>query len=159
MPEAPESPAGPASRVRVLAIGVVIQHDHVLLAPVVDKHLGEHAYRALGGGVDFGERAADAVVREFREEMGCAVEVADLIGVSENLFTFEGRPGHEVVFQFHLRFSEGSGPANLDPIACREDNGEAFDATWVPLAEVVGGMHTVYPEGFPARLAEWVSRQ
>jgi ADP-ribose pyrophosphatase YjhB (NUDIX family) len=145
-------------RIRVLALGVIVLHDHLLLGPVEDATKDVLGYRPLGGGVEFGERAADAVVREFREETGRAVEVVELIEVSENLFVYEGAPGHEIIFNFHVRFATADTPPDLAPLPYAEDGHPARDAVWLPLAEVLGGMHTVYPEGFAEILARWVNR-
>ena len=57
----------------------------------------ERFHRLLGGGIEFGERAEDAVARELREETGAEVRVGRHLGVLENLFTFEGKPWHEIV--------------------------------------------------------------
>ncbi len=153
----PDAPAPSRRTLRVLALGVVVQHDHLLLEPVLERGVVS-GYRPLGGGVDFGERAADAVVREFREETGRAIEVVELIEVSENLFTHEGQPGHEIVFSFHVRFAPGGAPPDLSPVRYVEPGEPAREATWLPLAEVLGGMHTVYPDGFAEILARWINR-
>lgn len=154
----PDGPAPSRRAPRVLALGVVVQHDHLLVGPVLETDGTVAGYRPLGGGVEFGERAADAVVREFREETGRAVEVVDLIEVSENLFTYAGRPGHEVIFSFHVRFAPGDAPADLAPVRYVEGGRPDRDAIWLPLAEVLGGMHTVYPAGCAEILARWINR-
>jgi len=38
-----------------------------------------------GGRIEFGERAADAALRELREETGCAGEIVGLIDVVDGL--------------------------------------------------------------------------
>ncbi|MGH1590937.1 NUDIX domain-containing protein [Methylobacterium phyllosphaerae] len=43
--------------------------------------------RPLGGSVAFGERAADALIREFVEELGVTVSVLGGPRVVENIFT------------------------------------------------------------------------
>jgi ADP-ribose pyrophosphatase YjhB (NUDIX family) len=153
----PGEPAPSGPRMRVIALGVVVQHDHLLLGPVLEDGAVK-GYRSLGGAVEFGERAADAVVREFREETGRAIAVDELIEVLENLFTHEGRPGHEIVFTFRVRFAPGDAPPDLEPVPYVEPGEPAREAIWLPLAEVLGGMHTVYPEGFAEILARWINR-
>ncbi|MEE8337337.1 MAG: NUDIX domain-containing protein [Dehalococcoidia bacterium] len=143
-------------RLRVIAIAMVVGHDHVLLAEGHDSVKGETFYRALGGEVEFGETAAEAVVRELHEETGRAIEVVAALGVVENLFTLEGQPGHEVVFEFVARFTDADGP---DPLATIEadEGGFKFLAKWLPLAEVLAGSHRLYPDGIGERLAGWVN--
>jgi len=144
-------------RARVIALAIVIVHDHLLVEPIIDSKKDVHAYRPLGGGVEFGERAAEAVVRELREETGLAVEVQELLSVAENLFVYEGEPGHEIVFEYLVRFAPSDEPRDLAPIPVHE-SGQTTEGVWLPLAEVLGGMHTMYPDGLEARLAAWLNR-
>jgi ADP-ribose pyrophosphatase YjhB (NUDIX family) len=153
------SAGGPASerRLRVIAIAALVHRDHVLLAEGHDPVKGETFYRPLGGGVEFGERAAEAVVREFVEETGFEIEIVDSLGVVENLFIYHGQPGHEVVFEFVARFAEGAAPPELATVEATE-GAATFVAKWLPLAEVLAGVHRVYPDALPERLAAWVNR-
>jgi ADP-ribose pyrophosphatase YjhB (NUDIX family) len=57
-------------------------------------------HRLVGGSVELGERSVDAVVREISEELGTTFLEPRLLGVLENVFVFEGTPGHEVVFLY-----------------------------------------------------------
>jgi 8-oxo-dGTP pyrophosphatase MutT (NUDIX family) len=95
----------PAEHIRNIAVGLVVRDGHALVEvyPATDRH-GEFA-RAIGGGIEFGETAADAVRREFEEELGVVLTTAEPIAVTENLFEIGGRPGHEVVHVFAV-----SGP-------------------------------------------------
>ncbi len=171
MPRMPEPapptsnrPPQPPARIRPLALALVLWRDHVLLAEGYDEVKGETFYRALGGEIEFGETAAEAAVRELREETGRAIEVHALLGVIENRFTYRGAPGHEVCFELLCEFAPGpsapgadnAAPANLDAVIC-DEGGHAFTARWLPLAEVLAGTHRVYPEGTPERLAAWLN--
>lgn len=147
----------PPAHIRVLALAVLLWRDHLLCAEGYDTVKQQTFFRPLGGGVEFGERAEDAAVRELREELGMTVEVRAPLGVAENLFTYQGRPGHEVVFEYVCVPAPGQAPATLDPMVAVE--GEArFVARWLPLAEVLAGTHRVYPEGLVERLTAWVNR-
>jgi len=69
---------------------------------------GDHAFhRLIGGGVELGERSADAIVREVAEELRSTLIDAELLGVVENVFTYAGELGHEVVFVYAGRLAEG----------------------------------------------------
>jgi ADP-ribose pyrophosphatase YjhB (NUDIX family) len=69
---------------------------------------GDRAFhRLLGGGVELGERAIEAVVREIAEELRATLVEPELLGVVENIFTYGGEVGHEVVFVYAGRLAEG----------------------------------------------------
>ena len=128
----------------------------MLLAEGHDAVKGETFYRGLGGEIEFGETAADAVVREFQEELGREIRVRDRLGVIENRFTLQGEPGHEVVFEFLVEFAPGEAPDGYEPLTA-DEGGYPFTARWLPLAEVLAGAWRVYPEGVPERLAGWLN--
>ena len=151
-----ESGPPPQQRLRVIAIGALVYRDHLLCARGHDSVKNETFYRPLGGEVEFGERAKDAVVREFREEIGRDVEVVESLGAVENIFTLRGEGGHEVVFEFIVRFVPGQEPPDLEPLTAIEGDA-TFEAVWLPLAEVLAGTHRIYPDGVTGRLAEWVN--
>lgn len=144
-------------RPRVIALGVLVWRDHLLLQPA--NAAGDApTWRCLGGGVEYGERAADAIVREFLEETSRRVEVVEALPVIENIFEVRGEVGHEAVFPFVVRWTPEDEPPNLEALACMEDGVGAFEACWMPLAEVLGGGHTIYPDGFTSALGEWLVR-
>ena len=137
-------------------MGLLLHEDRLLLSEGYDDVKDQTFYRGLGGEIEFGEAAADALVREFHEELGRAVEVRASLGVVENRFTLLGAPGHEVIFEYLVAFAPGEAPPDFEPLEARE--GEAiFTAKWFPLAEVLAGTHRVYPEGVPERLAAWLN--
>jgi ADP-ribose pyrophosphatase YjhB (NUDIX family) len=145
-----------AGYVRVVALGVLVHEDHVLLSELLHGDGGRSLLRPIGGTIEFGERAVEAVVREFLEETGLAVELWDFLGVYENLFEAGGHAGHEVVFEFVLR----PAPGTLEGLPeVRVTEGDAVVAAhWAPLAEVLAGVTSVVPDGLPERLAAWVNR-
>jgi ADP-ribose pyrophosphatase YjhB (NUDIX family) len=65
-------------------------------------------HRPLGGHVEFGEYALDAVHREFQEEIGQSLTGVRLLGVLENIFRWDGGAQHEIVFMFAAAFADQS---------------------------------------------------
>ena len=63
--------------IRAKAVCVCRQGDRILVNAAADTVKGETFYGPLGGGVEFGERAADAIRREMFEEIG--VELANVV--------------------------------------------------------------------------------
>ena len=97
------------ARIRVKAMAYLPNaagtHHAVLRAD--DPADGRTFHRLVGGGVELGERAADAVVREVAEELRATLLEPRLLGVLENIFAYDGQPGHEVVFVYGGRLAEG----------------------------------------------------
>lgn len=57
-------------------------------------------YYTIGGAVEVNEIAADAAVREVKEELGIDSRVNQLAFVVENQFTHEDRDFHNIEFHF-----------------------------------------------------------
>ena len=90
-------------RVRVIAVGILIKDGWVLAEEYAGGEEGGPFLRAPGGGVEFGEPAADAIRREFAEELGVTLDEARLLGVTENIFDAHGKRGHEIVYAYGIR--------------------------------------------------------
>lgn len=132
--------------IRTLAVAVCRSGDRVLVERGRDGVKGEDYYRAIGGGVAFGERAVDAVAREWREELDLALESPTLLGVLESLFTYEGRAGHEIVFVYAARLSD-AGVEARDDIVSIDGDGVRHEAVWVTLDALRRGPTPLYPGG------------
>jgi len=52
-----------------------------------------------------------------------------LLGVPENIFTYNGYPKHEIVFVYDGKFKDPSVYLNQE-LKVVEDNGDVFKATW-----------------------------
>lgn len=140
-------------RIGAVALGVIVQDGHVLLEPMAKWLNVGLMWRPIGGFIEFGERAADAVVREFKEELGRDVEVIRLLDVYENIVTFEPESGplavHETSFFYELRFARHDRPTDLEPLPSYEQDApvgeEHSTAHWLPIPELRAGEHPVFP--------------
>ena len=137
----------PSGQIRAIAIGIIRRSDQILVLEGQDPTEPEPFYRPLGGGIEPGERGAEAVVREFAEEMA-GVEVVEprLLGTLENIFSFAGSAGHEIVLVFETRFRD-AGLYEVDRFTCREENGEPFEGLWLDLERARDGTVALYPDG------------
>lgn len=132
--------------IRPLAICVFRHGDRILAEKAYDPTEDEFFYRPLGGGIEFGETSHDAVIREIREEIGAEITDLRLIGTLENIFTFGGEPGHEIVRVYDATFCDPNLYAR-DGIPGREDDGHTFSAQWLPLASFAPDSPPLYPDG------------
>ena len=139
-----------APRIRTLAVAVPRlgggDAARVLVERGHDRVKRLDFYRAIGGGVEFGEHAAEACAREWQEEYAITLEGLALRGVLENLFTYEGRPGHEIVFVFDATIAE-RWPRERDGFETTEAHGRRHAAVWVPVATLGDDPVPLYPHG------------
>ena len=136
-------------RIRPLAICVFRHKDRILVAEGIDPTKGNQVfYRPLGGGIEFGEYAEQTLIRELREELGAEITNLRYLATLQNIFTFDGQPGHEIVLVYDGEFVDKSLYAH-DAIDGVEDDMEhsAFQAIWKPLADFQPGNPPLYPDG------------
>ena len=115
-----------------------------LVGKAFDKVKDKTFYSPLGGSLDFGETAEQAIRREMREEVHSDLKNLRLLEVVENLFTFEGKKGHEIEFMYSgdLVREELYG---MDSIHVRESTYE-FEAEWVDIKELLSDKMPIYPK-------------
>ena len=140
-------------RIRPLALCVFRRRDKIFVAQGYDSRKRETFYRPIGGRIEFGERGAETVAREVREEIDA--QVADLVylGTLESVFTYEGSPHHEIVLIYDGRFCQ---PAmNQDDVAVTggDDGAVLYQASWKRLDDFRGDdAPPLYPAGLLAML-------
>jgi ADP-ribose pyrophosphatase YjhB (NUDIX family) len=132
-------------RIRPLAICVFHRQGRILVNEAVDQVKRQRFFRPLGGGIEFGEPAATAAQREIREELDAEIKGLQLLGMLENIFTYRGQPGHEIVFVYDGSFSDDS-LYSMPYLAGRESNGEPFKAYW-RASESFSNDTPLYPVG------------
>jgi 8-oxo-dGTP pyrophosphatase MutT (NUDIX family) len=133
-------------QIRPIAICLFSQNGAILSAEGYDPVKNETFYRPLGGGIHFGETSREALVREVREEIGAEITQLRYLGTLENLFIYDGQPGHEIVFVYDAVFVDSSLYEQAHLVG-REDDGFSFKAVWKLLAELQKGLNPIYPDG------------
>ena len=129
--------------IRVKVFGLIRRGQQVLLSFAIDPDNGVRYGRLLGGGIEPGERAEEAVHREFLEEIGAALVNVQRLGVVENIFSWQGQLHHEVIFVCAADFAD----RRLYEREAFVVNEAVCDgpAEWVDLQRVLNGDVTVYP--------------
>jgi 8-oxo-dGTP pyrophosphatase MutT (NUDIX family) len=135
--------------IRNIAVGLPIKDDHVLVLEGYDRVRDLRFYRAIGGGIEFGETAEAAVRREFHEELGFELGQVELLGVTENIFDYEGKPGHEIAHVFAV---ESAQLASLPLDAKLRILDEGSPVRWVEIADIQSGAMPLFPAGAGQKL-------
>ena len=79
--------------------GAVIKNNKILL----NRLKKDTFWTFVGGKVEFGESSERAIIREYYEETGAAIEVERLAAVVENFFVFNQKQWHELLFFYILK--------------------------------------------------------
>lgn len=133
-------------KIRAKAVCLFRNHGKILLAEGYDPIKDEHYVLPLGGGVDFGELSQAAAEREVQEEISAATKDFSLLGVSENIFSYNGKPGHEIVFVYEARFQDES-LYQQETIHGIETNGVPIVTRWFDIDRLRSGEIKFYPHG------------
>jgi 8-oxo-dGTP pyrophosphatase MutT (NUDIX family) len=119
--------------------------DHSLVFEGRDPTKPGVFYRPLGG-IEPGEYGEKAIAREIREEIGAEIADVRYLGTLENIFTFDGRLGHEIVLVFDAAFVDKSFYARSE--FCGIDDGNTLvKAVWKPLKYFEDRRAPLYPDG------------
>ena len=136
------------NQIRPIAICVFLRYNKILVAEGYDPVKTETFYRPLGGGIEFGENSKETICREIMEEINVEVDGDSLryLGAVENIFMFNGAPGHEIVLVYDGALQE-LGVYEQTVILGKEANGEDIRAVWKDLDEFGIGKSILYPTG------------
>lgn len=116
-------------RIRAVALCVFHHNGSILVNEFLDPVSQQTCFRPIGGGIDFGETSAEAIVREVQEELGQSITDLRLLGTLESLFIYNGKPGHEIVQVYDATFADPSiyTQALIDG---HESDGVPFTVRW-----------------------------
>jgi len=137
--------------IRPVALAAVTREadgvEELLVLELHDEAADETFYRPPGGGVQFGEAAADAAEREFAEELDRTATATERLAVIENRFSFDGEAGHEYDFVFRVEPDDDS-LYGREELTATETDGSEYRVTWEPLDSVRrDDAPPLYPEG------------
>ncbi len=122
---------------RVAAYAVIVRGGDILLSRIAPRISGTELWTLPGGGIDFGEHPADAVVREVYEESGldCAVGEPLWVGSAHRVVD---RDIDEPTDMHSVRIVYDAWvPADSPEPHVVEVDGSTVEARWVPLRDVL----------------------
>lgn len=132
--------------IRVLALGIIQDGNRIFISQGYDPVKQTTFYRAMGGGVDFGETSLEALKREFQEEIQAELTNIKYLGCQENLFVFNGKQGHEILQIFKCDFVDQKF-YQLESLTFAEGERKKT-ALWVNIERFKSGELLLVPEQF-----------
>lgn len=128
--------------IRPIVLGLAIKDNKLLVSEGFDNVKKQTFYRCLGGGIEFLEKSTDALKREFKEEINIDIVIKDFLGISENIFTYEGKNAHELVFYYNINILTED---YKEEYIVTDDNGQS-KAVWIDINEFKNGNKILYPQ-------------
>ena len=128
--------------IRPIVLGLAIKNNKILVSEGFDKVKNESFYRCLGGGIEFLEKSKEALKREFLEEINVDIIVKDFLGISENIFTYQGKKAHELILFYSIEISDENYQEEYKVI---DDHGETI-AKWIDIEEFKNTNKILYPK-------------
>ena len=90
----------------------------------------EQVYALPGGHLGFGETTAEALKREFQEEMGLDILCERLLWTEENFWRWDGKDAHNLGYYYLIQLPEGF-PAPKPGTPMKDNGNIRFD--WLPI--------------------------
>ncbi len=133
----PEEPTG---IIETIARGVCVADGKVLLC----RGKGLKSTYLPGGHIEFGEKGAEALVREMKEETGLDAIAGKLLGVVENSFMQKGQRHCEINLVYEMSLKD---PAAAESLSAQED---WIEFEWRPISDLVAA------NLLPAEMAKYI---
>ncbi len=128
--------------IRPIVLGLAIKNNKLLVSEGFDKVRNETFYRCLGGGIEFLEKSQEALKREFAEEINVDIIIKDFLGISENIFTCQGKRAHELILFYSIEIPDKNYQEEYKVI---DDHGKTT-AKWIDINEFKNKNKILYPE-------------
>lgn len=133
-------------KIRILALGLIQDGDRIFVSEGYDPGKQQTFYRAMGGGINFGETSLAALQREFQEEIQAELTNIQYIDCLESLFIFNNQPGHELIQLYRCDFADPKF-YQLEQLAFAEGKRKKR-ALWVHCDRFKANELILFPNGF-----------
>ena len=128
--------------IRPIVLGIARRHNKLLVGEGFDKVKNQTFYRCLGGGIEFLEKSSDALKREFKEEIGANIIIKDYLGMAENIFTYQGKKAHELIFFYSIEIPDKYYKNEYNIL----DEDDSCKAKWIDINDFKSKKKILYPE-------------
>ena len=128
--------------IRPIVLGIAIKNNKLLVEEGFDNIKNQTFYRCLGGGIEFLEKSSDALKREFKEEIGANIIIKDFLGISDNIFTYEGKNAHEIIFFYSIELPDNNYKNEYHIV----DENDSYLAKWIDINDFKNKSKILYPD-------------
>lgn len=128
--------------IRPVVLGIAKRNNKILVSEGHDEVKNEVFYRCIGGGIEFLETSKDALKREYKEELNIDVNVGEFLGISENIFVYNGKNAHELILFYTVEINDENYKEEYHTI---DTNCETY-AMWIDTDKFVNGDLRIYPK-------------
>ncbi|MFA6255521.1 MAG: NUDIX hydrolase [Patescibacteria group bacterium] len=134
-----------SKNIRPIAICIFYFQGKILATQGYDRVRKEKFYRPIGGGINFGETSRKALIREVKEELSTEITALKKMGTFENIFTYQGKKGHEIIFVYDAKFVDPKFYSKKKIIVSEE--GTKSEAVWLKINDLSKKNILLYPVG------------
>lgn len=131
-----------AQSIRPVALGLLIRDGKLLVMRGYDEKKDNYFYRCLGGGIEYGEKSDEALRREFKEEIDLEIDIKKFLGIEENIFTYNGKLGHEIVFYYDIDIKDEDFRDEYKMV----EDGKDDIAIWMDIEDFKSKKEILYPD-------------
>lgn len=132
---------------RANTLGLIFRGNYILL----EEQIGIHSqgsgvyYRPVGGTIEFGEHSEDALVREYKEEIGAEIEILQYIDCIESIYKVTDKIGHEITLLYTVKFKNEE--LYKQEIFTVTEGDKITVAKWIALEDIFDERKVLYPVG------------
>ena len=119
--------------------GVLINDGKIL----IQRGVNDQEFALPGGHVKWGETSADALIREYREELNADVSIDRMIWVEEVFWKWGKRDAHTLCHYYLARLNNPRQIPTEGTFLSREDDESRLIFEWVDIGTL--GSYKIYP--------------